>query len=114
MIRGERKVSFTRISESFDDSKHVVDRPADQHVVHLHSDVLAASQSVGQRTEAAFKTTACIWFRTTDFPREDRDRQQRNILPLWPHFPVYSANLANLFTLRGSQKKIKNFKNSRK
>lgn len=49
-------MSSTRISESFDDSEHVVDLLVDQHVVHLHSDVLDASQSVRQRAQAAFKT----------------------------------------------------------
>lgn len=63
-------VQPTRINESFDDSKHVVYLLVDQHVVHLDSDVLCASQPVSHRREAPFETTACVWFRTTDFPTE--------------------------------------------
>lgn len=59
-IRGERKVISTRICESFDDSEHIVDLLVDQHVVHLDSDVLAASQSVSQCLEAAFETAARV------------------------------------------------------
>ncbi len=72
------KISSTRISESFDDSKHIVDLPVDQHVVHLDSDVLDASQAVSDRFEAAFKATLCIGFRTANFPREDEEIQARN------------------------------------
>lgn len=42
--------------------------PVDQNVVHLNTDVLVASQSIGHRLEVAFKTAGCIRFRTTDFP----------------------------------------------
>lgn len=65
-------VQPTRINEAFDDSKHVVYLRVDQHVVHLDSDVLCASQPVRHRREAPFETTAGIWFRTTDFPTERR------------------------------------------
>lgn len=71
MIGGERKVSSTRISESFDDAEHIVDLPVDEHVVHLHCDVLAASQAVSQRAEAAFETTARVRLGTADFPKEE-------------------------------------------
>lgn len=66
-------MSLTRISESFDDSEHIVDLLVDQHVVHLHSDVLLTTQSVSKWREAAFKTTTGIWFGTTNIPREDRE-----------------------------------------
>lgn len=37
----------TGIHKSFDDSKHVVQLLVLQHIVHLHSDVLGATQAVG-------------------------------------------------------------------
>lgn len=67
------KFNPTRISESFDDSKHIVELPVDQHIVHLNSDVLGASQSVRVWLETTFKTTARIWFRATDFPAADNE-----------------------------------------
>lgn len=57
----------TRIYKSLDDSKHVVDLRVDQHVIHLHADVLGAAQSVGDRPDAADKATAGV--RATDGPR---------------------------------------------
>lgn len=80
MIGEERKVSSTRIGESFDDGEHIVDLPVDEHVVHLDCDVLAASQAVSQRTEAASETAARVCFRTAHFPAEERDFQNRVIL----------------------------------
>lgn len=72
MIRGGREnFFFTRIGESFDDSKHIVDLRVDQHVVHLNGDVGAASQFVINWRQTAFKTAACIRYRTADFPGED-------------------------------------------
>lgn len=69
LSKKKKKVSPTRISESFDDSKHIVDLPVDQHVVHLHSDVLAASQSVRHWGKGTLKTTLFFKFRAFDRPR---------------------------------------------
>lgn len=59
-------VSCTRINESFDHSKHVVELLVDQHVVHLNSDVLNPAQLVGHRLEFTSKATARV--RATNFP----------------------------------------------
>lgn len=66
------KMNCTRISESFDDAKNIVDLLVDQHVVYLHSNVLLTSQPVSQGGQAPFKITAGSWFRTINIPKKGR------------------------------------------
>lgn len=72
------QMNCTRISESFDDTKDVDDLPVDQHIVHLHSDVLLTSQSV-RGGQPPFKATVSSWFRTTDIPKKkEKEKTKRS------------------------------------
>lgn len=72
-------MSCTRISESFDDAKDIVDLLVDQHVVYLHSNVLLTSQPVSEVGQAPFKVTAGSWFRATNIPKKGREEDSWKI-----------------------------------
>lgn len=76
-MMGVKPSCLTRISESFDDSKHVADLCVDQDVVHLHSDVLAASQSVWRHVEAPNKTTAGVRLWSMDVPVHSKKKKKK-------------------------------------
>lgn len=71
-------MNCTRISESFDDAKDVVDLLVDHHIVYLHSNVLLTSQPVSQGGQAPFKITAGSWFRTVNIPTGREEDSWKN------------------------------------
>lgn len=76
-------MNCTRISESLDDAKDIVDLLVDHDIVYLHSNVLLTSQPVSQAGQAPFKITAGSGFRTTNIPKKGRGEDSWKI---WEYF----------------------------
>lgn len=70
-------MNCTRISKAFDDAKDIVDLLVDQHIVHLHSNVLLTSQCVSHGGQAPLKSTVGSWFRTTDIPKKGSEEDSK-------------------------------------